>query len=330
VTVDAFVRARQPRWSELEQLIGRAGGRPERLGVSGVRRLAELYRASAADLSRARRTFPGDPLLAPLEQLVAGARSLLYVAEPHRGSARDYVTGGYWRSVRRRRAWIALAWGLLLGAGVPAMLWAHHDPGAASGLIPVALRSGRQLHRAIGLGADQASSLAVSIFLNNIRVTFFAFAAGIALGLGTAALLLYNGLLLGVVLGITWHGGHLLDAVELVVPHGVLELSCIAVSGAAGMRMGWALVEPGELSRLRALQAEALDAVQVVVATALFLVVAGCVEGFVTPHHLALVPALLVGFGLGGGYWALVLRTARAPSARTRPDHTRPRDFART
>jgi uncharacterized membrane protein SpoIIM required for sporulation len=336
VTVDSFVRSRQPSWSELEGLVRRAAGRPERLGVEGVRRLAELYRATAADLSRARRAFPGDPLLGPLEQLAASARSALYVAEPRRASAREYVTATYWRSVRLRHRWILLAWGLMLAAGVLAMLWAHHDPAAAAGLLPITLRSGERLHRAIGLGADQSSAFAISIFLNNIRVTFLAFAAGIALGLGTAALLLYNGLILGVVLGITWHGGHLLDAIELIVPHGILELSCIAVCGAAGMRMGWALVEPGDRTRARALQVEALDAVRVVLATALFLIVAGCVEGFVTPHHLALAPALALGVGLGGGYWLLVGtlgRRADRSAERAVPSepegHARPLAFAR-
>ena len=96
--------------------------------------------------------------------------------------------------------------------------------------------------------------------------------------------------------------------VELIVPHGVLELSCIVVAGAAGLRMGWALVDPGRRPRGQALVTEARAAIELVLGTALWLVVAGLVEGFVTPLGIGVGPALAVGFGLGAVYWALVWR----------------------
>ncbi len=140
---------------------------------------------------------------------------------------------------------------LLTVSAALATIWGWHDPRAAAGVVPGSLGTGGPPQRAIGLGADQSAAFSISIFVNNIRVTFFSFAAGITLGLGTAALLLYNGLVLGAVVGIQSHGGHTLDVIELIVPHGLLELSCIVVGGAAGMRMGWALVEPGPLARWR-------------------------------------------------------------------------------
>jgi uncharacterized membrane protein SpoIIM required for sporulation len=78
------------------------------------------------------------------------------------------------------------------------------------------------------------------------------------------------------------------------------------VSAAAGMRMGWALVEPGARRRTEALAAEAPRAVLLVLATAPWLVLAGLVEGFVTPHHLPLLPAVAVGVGIAAPYWTLV------------------------
>ena len=151
------------------------------------------------------------------------------------------------------------------------------------------------------------AALSVTIFLNNIKVTFLAFAAGIVLGVGPAFLLLYNGAALGAVAGIAAQGGHTADVIELVAPHGVLELSCIAVCAAAGMRMGWMLIEPGTRSRREALAAEAPRAVLLVLATAPWLVLAGLFEGFVTPHHLALAAALATGFALAAPYWLFVL-----------------------
>jgi uncharacterized membrane protein SpoIIM required for sporulation len=75
--------------------------------------------------------------------------------------------------------------------------------------------------------------------------------------------------------------------------------------------MGWALVEPGARTRPEALSAEAPRAVVLVLATAPWLVLAGLVEGFVTPHHLPLLPAVAIGFGLATPYWAGVARLGR-------------------
>jgi uncharacterized membrane protein SpoIIM required for sporulation len=313
MNVERFVRERQDSWTELDELVRRAQGRPERLGPDGVRRLGALYRGAAADLARARRAFPGEEIAAPLEQLVARARSTVYVLEPRRGSAWAYLRAGYWQGVRERRRVVGLAWVLLLAPAALSAAWAIHDPGAASGLVPASLSGGGGPHHAIGLAASQAAALAVSIFTNNVAVTFVAFAAGLLVGIGSAFVLVYNGALLGAVAGIAGAGGHAATVIELIVPHGLLELSCIAVSAAAGMRMGWALVEPGPLTRAQALAAEAPRAVMLVLCTAPWLILAGLVEGFVTPHKLPLGSAIAVSVGIAAPYWALVATRGRRP-----------------
>jgi uncharacterized membrane protein SpoIIM required for sporulation len=307
VTLSSFVRDRQPAWTELDQLARQSKGRPERLGPDGVRQLGTLYRGAVADLALARRAFPNDPTSRSLEGLVARARAVVYAAEPRRGSARSYLGTEYWQAVRDRWHAVLFAWGLLIISTALVAAWAMHDPAAAHGLVPGSFGGGGPPHKAIGLGAEQSAALSVTIFLNNIKVTFLAFAAGIVLGVGPAFLLLYNGAALGAVAGIAAQGGHTADVIELVAPHGVLELSCIAVCAAAGMRMGWMLVEPGTRSRREALAAEAPRAVLLVLATAPWLVLAGLIEGFVTPHHLTLAAALATGFALAAPYWLFVL-----------------------
>lgn len=312
MNVEAFLRARQAEWAELDRLVRQARGRPERLGADGIRRLGTLYRRAVADLARGRRASPGDPAVRALEDLVNRARATIYVSQSHGGSARRYFARDYWREVRERGRVVALAWALLLGSAALAAVWALHDPGAAAGVVPGSLPGGGGgPHRAIGLAAGQAAALSVSIFTNNIGVTFTSFASGLAFGVAPAFVLLYNGMLLGAVGGIGAATGHATDVVELIVPHGILELSCIAVSAAAGMRMGWALVEPGPRPRTEALAAQAPRAVLLVLATAPWLVLAGLVEGFVTPHHLALLPALAVGVGVAAPYWLFVALIGR-------------------
>jgi uncharacterized membrane protein SpoIIM required for sporulation len=123
--------------------------------------------------------------------------------------------------------------------------------------------------------------------------------------------LILNGVLLGTVGGLAVGAGNGRPFFELVAAHGVLELSCIVVAGAAGLRFGWALVEPGPGARGDALRREARPALAVVLGTAPWLVVAGLVEGFVTPSGTGLPAALAVGFVLAAVYWALVILLSR-------------------
>jgi uncharacterized membrane protein SpoIIM required for sporulation len=162
------------------------------------------------------------------------------------------------------------------------------------------------------LPAGERTALAGEIFTNNIRVTLLAFAAGIAAGVGTALLLVWNGVILGIVGGLAVGSGNGRVFFELVTAHGLLELSCIVVAGAAGMRMGWALIEPGSRKRADALSIEARQAIAIVLGTAPWLVLAGLLEGFLTPAGLGLPAVLGIGIAAAAAYWTLVIVLGRA------------------
>lgn len=319
MNLEGFREQESARWSELEMLLTRAGRRAESLGPAGVRRLGSLYRSTAADLAYARRRFAGDPIVGRLEALVARARPLVYDTERRVGSLRDFATSGYWRRVAERPGLLLVSFVLLMAPWVLAAVWATRDPGAASGVVPSAYRrvtEPRESGRSLGLSTDQEAGLASEIFTNNIRVTIVAFAGGIAAGLGTAALLVYQGVLFGAITGLSIWAGNGRSFFELVTAHGLLELSCVIVASAAGMRMGWALVSPGHRRRSTALAAEARVAVEIVLGTAPWLVLAGLVEGFITPAGLGLGWVVVIGATLGAVYWSLVVwrgRSAHAP-----------------
>jgi uncharacterized membrane protein SpoIIM required for sporulation len=282
-----------------------------------VRLLGARYRATAADFAIASRRFAGDPLVARLQRLVDRARQLVYESEKQQGSLREFVSHGYWRRVIERPVPLLISLAFLFAPALLAGYWAWRDPGPASGLAPAQYQSvtePRPAGRDLGVPVDEQAHLASEIFTNNITVTMLAFAGGIVFGLGTVYVLLTNGVLLGAVAGLAVGAGNGRPFFELVTAHGVLELSCIAVAGAAGLRMGWALVHPGHRRRSVALREEARAAVEIVLGTAAWLVVAGLVEGFVTPAGLGLVPVLVVGFALGAVYWGLVIWRGRAPT----------------
>ena len=246
------------------------------------------------------------------------ARPLVYASPARRGSLASYLAHGYWRAIAERPRPLLAAWLLMLVPALLAGLWALGDPAAAGGLVPSAYRSVSEPHHQ-GLilhGAGEHAGVSIGIFVNNIQVTFLAFAGGITLGLLTGYVLATNGILLGAVAGLATQAGKGPDLLRLLVGHGVLELSCIAVTAAAGLRVGWSLVEPGAGTRAAALRAEAGRSVGIVLGTMPWLVLAGLVEGFVTgTYPLAVV--LPLGLALGALYWGLVLTLGRDP-ARTR------------
>jgi uncharacterized membrane protein SpoIIM required for sporulation len=307
--LDEFVQDRAQTWTELERLVEQGGTSPARLGPAGVLRLGACYRAVAADLAFARRRFPSDPVVARLEQLTTRGRLAVYSTTRSRATVRGFVSHGYWRRVRERPALLVVAIACL---ALPTLLggyWAWRDPGPASGLVPSAYQSvvePRSPGHDLGVSVDDQSALAAEIFTNNIKVTFLAFAGGILLGLGTLYVLIENGVMLGAVGGLAIGAGNGRPFFELVVAHGVLELSCIVVSGVAGLRIASAIIDPGTRTRRDAVRAESRAAVEIVLGTAVWLVVAGLVEGFLTPAGKGLTVVLIVGFGLGALYWGLV------------------------
>jgi uncharacterized membrane protein SpoIIM required for sporulation len=315
MNLDRFLADRARFWGELEELVTSARRRPERLGPDRVMRLGSLYRSAAADLALARRRFPDDPVVRGLEDLVGRARHLVYDAPPRRRSLARFWARDYWRRVAERPLPLAVAAALLMAPAALAGSWALDDPGAAGGLVPEEFRSVTEPTPADEdprLSGEEQALFASSIFTNNIRVTFLAFAGGIAAGLVTAAVVIYNGVLLGAVAGLAVGAGNGERFFRLVTAHGVLELSCIVVTAAAGLRMGWALVDPGPGTRLDALVSEARRAVEIVLGTAPWLVLAGVVEAFVTPAGLGWRPVVTVGAALGALYWALVWWRGRA------------------
>jgi len=309
VNVERFRHARSSSWRELEELLGRTRRRPERLGPEGVLRLGTLYRGAAADLALARRAFPADPIVGRLERLVTQAHSLVYDSPTRRASAIRFFTTDYWRLVAEKPVALVAAFVLLFGPAALSAGWALGSPAAAAGLVPAEFRPATQSERPWrDLTPGEQASFTTAVFTNNIKVTLVAFAGGVTLGVVTALILIFNGVILGAVGGLMVGAGNWRGFLELVTGHGVLELSCILVAGAAGLRLGWAIVSPGYRTRGDSARIEARKAVAIALGTAPWLVAAGIVEG----NRARLAEAgvgvdLAVGVAIGLVYWTLVI-----------------------
>ncbi len=296
---------------------------------------ASRYREIAADLARAR-TYRADPAtVARLERLVAAGHNLLYRDErqtwPRVWTA---VSREFPAAVVETRWLVLLAWILFTAPGLGGYALMRERPALASELLPeVMLRRAEAGHARAAEGRKYVSvdwsgrPLAASfIITNNIRVAIACFAGGIFLGVGSLVLLAYNGLALGTFAGHFANLGLLGYLMEFLVGHGVLELFAIWVAGAAGFLLGKSIVAPGDRSRTDALVASGRVAVRMMGAVAVFLVIAGSIEGFLSvggeglPVRAAASVAslaFLIGYLARGARWR---RASRFAEQRTHPD----------
>ena len=291
----AIVTTRSPRWIAFASRLANAQRRGlKALGEKGVREFVEEYRALTNDLAKLRTAAHGQASdeLFYLGRLVAGAHNLLYrdrrntFVEILRFVAFDVPT-----EVRRSVRPIALAAAFLFVPAAISYTAVLRHPDVAPTFIPPQMldRAEEGVMRArqgTGYIPDPQvfrPVMASRIIANNVQVTFAAFAFGITAGIGTLVLLLLNGISLGGVFGLYASKGILPLLVAFVAPHGVLELTAICISAGAGLLIAAALLIPGDRTRRSALVENSQRAMRLIAASTLLLIVAGSLEGMVSP-----------------------------------------------
>jgi uncharacterized membrane protein SpoIIM required for sporulation len=313
MNLDRFVAERGPAWAELEALVKRGQGKPGKLGPEEVLTLGRLYRAAAADLAVATRAWPSAAGTIRLQGLVVRAHSIVYSKADRAETAKEYLGRRLWQRIVQLGGCLPLSAAILFGAVALGALWGAAEPSSAIGLLPSGFHvsaHNRGGYYDVSIGGR--AGLAVAIFLNNIEVAALAIGGGFTGGLLTAYFLAYNGALVGVLGALEWRVGGLGGFLSLIVPHGLLELSCITIAGAAGFAIARALIDPGPDTR-----GEALGRIMPVIGSAtlsvmMFLVVAGLTEGIITPWDLPTPAAFAVGLALAGGFWAMVAWRGRS------------------
>lgn len=322
--IDRFINERKSAWQRLEELLKLLDGMTlRRLHREEVRELGRIYRRTASDLAIARAESRDPRLINYLNSLVIRAHGRIYRADAQGyGRIRDFFMRDFPLAFRRTWRYTATSFGVFLLFSLIAFFGTRYDPdfsefaGIPSSFREVVINQRthwwEDLNKANQVGSSQ-------IFTNNIRVTFYAFALGALLGVGTLYVLAFNGAMVGAILALTYRAGFGNDLATFMVGHGVIELSCIFISGGAGLLIGTALLMPGDLSRGDALKSRGMEAVRLIIGCVPLLVVAGIIEGFISPQPISPIIKISIGGLTGIALYSYLLLAGREPIADPAP-----------
>jgi uncharacterized membrane protein SpoIIM required for sporulation len=283
-----WILKRRPHWDRLAALLAQsdASGLGQ-LSRAELQEIALLYRQVAADLSVLRQDSTSRTYATHVNHLLARAHHIIYSGrKTNLLTVFRFLRDEYPAIFQRQIGYVAasllvsVAWGLLGAALTSARPeFMRHFVGPE--MIATMERHAMWTESVVSV-APQASS---AIMTNNLTVSFITFAGGIVFGLGTFFALFTNGMMLGVIGASCHHYEMSVKLWSFVAPHGALELPSIIIAGAAGFRLGHAMLFPGALRWRESVARGGIEATQLVSGIIPLLVIAGCLEGFFSPSH---------------------------------------------
>ena len=274
--------------------------------------LAEHYMALCQQLAIAKERMYDTALVERLNNRVLALYRELH---RHRKESRFNFYAFFRRdfplSIYRHRYFVLVSFLVLVLPGLVMGTWSYFDDEAIYSVMDSSqVRNMETMYDPANdkLGRERASDTDIFMFgfyiKNNISVAFRCFAGGLLLGIGTLLVLFYNGLFMGGV------AGHLtrLDYVDtfypFVVGHGSFELTAIVFSGAAGLRLGYSILNPGPYRRLDSLRHAGRDVIPMLYGIVFMLVVAAFIEAFWS--SIGSMP-IAIKYWVGAGLWLIVL-----------------------
>lgn len=303
--LDAYTRARTPTWQRLDELSRRRG-----LTGAEADELVALYQATATDLSAVRSAAPDPETVSRLSQVLVRARSRL--AGTHTPSWTDVTSFVVLRlpsALYRIRWWTVGVMTAFLLVGTATGVLVATSPEALA-LMGTPAEQQEYVDHAFAEYYTPGAGFAAMVWTNNAWIAALCIATGIT-GVLPAYALFSNAVGVGAAGGLMASHGRLDVFLQLIAPHGLLELTAIFVAGAAGLRLFWTWVDPGSRTRGRALAQEGRALFTIVLGLAGALAVSGLVEGFVTGSGLPWPVKVAIGVVVLAAFWAYVLLLGR-------------------
>ncbi|WP_407270803.1 stage II sporulation protein M [Radiobacillus sp. PE A8.2] len=304
MNVKQFIKQHRTDWNQLEQLITLLQKSKHHYNGRDINNFDRLYQKVAQHLSYSQTYFSNEEVTSYLNGLVSKSHNLLYKDQvSSMKQIQHFFASKFVGLLLEQWKFIVIAFVLFTLGGVGSFLAVMDDPLHLHTILPANIAQGVDPDR-LGENHDaiDSSVMSASIMTNNMQVAILAFAGGITFGLLTVYLLIYNGIIIGALAALFMTYDKSYEFWAYIVPHGMIELTAIFIAGGAGLLMGYKLFVPGAYSRGFQLKQQAKRSVQLLLGTLPLFVIAGVIEGFITPAQLSLeakyVFALITVFGL--------------------------------
>lgn len=310
-----FERRYGREWAEFEAWLARRAGAGRALPATeeSIRDadVPQRYRRLCHQLAIARDRRYGSDVVDRLHAIAIEVHQVLYGGRTRHDHAwLAYIFGGFARSVRAERG-LALAAALLFFVPLALMIAVTQVyPDAVYYLLPgekiadFESMYGPDANR-LGRRAAESDFYMFGFYIfNNVRIAFQTFAGGLVFGVGAVFFLVFNGLVIGAVAGHVTAVGYGAAFWSFVAGHSAFELGGIVLSGAAGLKLGAALLAPGRLTRKDALAAAGRDAARIMYGVAAMIVAAAFIEAFWSSNTA--IPHV-VKYGVGASLLALTI-----------------------
>ena len=306
-----FETRHQPDWQAFAQRLDAL--ERSRRPVEASESFAADYRRICQQLALAQERGYSSHLVDPLHQLAMRGHRQLYRHRSQLGAQLlGFVLAGFPRLVRAEWRLVVIAGLLFFGSlvlmgalvyGFPDLVYSVVSPAQVGDMEAMYDPAARRIGQAADRGSSEDWMMFGYYIMHNIGIGFQTFASGLLFGLGSLFFLFFNGLMIGAVAGHLTRVGYGQTFWSFVVGHGAFELTAIALSGAAGLKLGWALLAPGALSRSDALRVAARTSVRLIAGVILFLLIAAFIEAYWSSMSW---PTPLTKYLVGAALWAAV------------------------
>ncbi|MBS4189524.1 stage II sporulation protein M [Bacillus sp. FJAT-49705] len=298
MNVKQFVKQHRDEWKQLELLAVVLQKKRNNFSGTDINQFNRLYQKAAQNLSYSQTYFPNEEVTQYLNSLVSKSHNLLYKDQMTSvKQIRYFFSTKFIGLLLEQWKFIIVAMLLFTLGAAGSFFSVVNDPLHIYSILPAEMAQGVDPEQLGSSDGNVDSSLmSASIMTNNIQVAILAFAGGVTFGLLTVYLLIYNGILVGALAALFWHYGKSYDFWAYIVPHGMIELTAIFIAGGAGLLMGYKLFVPGNFTRGFQLKQQAKRSVQLLLGTLPLFVLAGIIEGFITPAAISLEAKYAVAF----------------------------------
>ncbi len=282
--LDVFVAAHRADWARLDQLTRHR----RRLSGDQVDEFVAVYQRTAAQLAALQGAGLDPALTARLSGQLARARAAVSGAQSStwQSIGRFAVISFPATAYRIRWWWLGSAAGSIVVA-VLLGWWVARSPALQASLLPKSAAANLVRHQFSGYYSQyDAQSFALRVWTNNAVVAAESVVLGILLGIPVLYVLFGNAVNGGVLGGLMTAHGRTVEFWSLILPHGMLELSAVFLAAAAGLRLGWTVIDPGPRRRSQALAETGRATMTIVLGLIVVLAVSGAIEAFVTPSPL--------------------------------------------